>query len=124
MCSFLPVSGLNGHALFNAFLNFCGNNEQHAVLVSSAFVSQSITLQGEMLAVRQVTFIPRLNLLDQAIHRTNAFPFFLHIAPQLGVFRKTAFPAQFRVEWLRSKYRNSEWGANVEFLRLEGFTQG
>ena len=37
VCSFLPVSGLRRRALFNAFINFCGNNEQHAVLVSRAF---------------------------------------------------------------------------------------
>ena len=58
-CSFLPVSGLKGNALFNAFLTFCSSNEQHAVLVSRAFVSQSVTLQGEMLAVRQVTLFPQ-----------------------------------------------------------------
>ena len=46
-CSFLPVSGLKGNALFNAFLTFCSSNEQHAVLVSRAFVSQSVTLQGK-----------------------------------------------------------------------------
>ena len=83
------------------------------------FISQNITLKGEMVAVRQVKILPRLNSLDQTIHRTHAFPFSLHFVAQLGVFRKTAFPAQFRVEWLGSKYRNSEWSANVEFLRLE-----
>ena len=123
-CSFLPCSGLRGNALFNAFVNFCGNNEQHSVLVSRAFVSQNITLQGEMVAVRQVKFLPRLNSPDRTIHRTHAFPFSLHFAAQLSVFRKTAIPAQFRVEWLRSKYRTAEWGPNVEFLRLEGFTHG
>ena len=63
-CSFLPSAGLRGNALFNAFVNFCGNNEQHAVLVSRAFVSQNITLQGEMVAARQVKFLPRLNSPD------------------------------------------------------------
>ena len=94
-CSFLPVSGLRGHALFNAFLNFCGNNERHAVLVSRAFVSQNITLQGEMLAVRQVKFIPRLNSLDQAIHRTNAFPFSLHLLLSWVYFEKLLFTHSF-----------------------------
>ena len=77
-CSFLPVSGLKGNALFNAFLTFCSSNEQHAVLVSRAFVSQSVTLQGEMLAVRQVTLFPHVNNLYQKILRTNALrlPYF------------------------------------------------
>ena len=108
-CSFLPSAGLGGIALFNAFVNFCGNNEQHAVLVSRAFVSQNITLQGEMVAVRQVTFLPRLNSPDRTIHRKHAFPVSLYFDAQLGVFRKTAIPAQFRVEWLCSKYRTAEW---------------
>ena len=28
------------------------------------------------------------------------------------------------IQWLKSKYRTSEWGANSEFLRLEGYTPG
>jgi hypothetical protein len=63
-CSFLPSAGLRGNALFNAFVNFCGNNEQHAVLVSRAYVSQNIPLQGEMVAVRQVKFFTHLNSPD------------------------------------------------------------
>ena len=52
--SFLPVAGLKGIELFNSFLTFCTNSENNAVLVSRAYVSQSFTSQGSMLAIRQV----------------------------------------------------------------------
>ena len=61
--SLLPVAGLKGNALFNAFLTFCSHSEQNAVLVSRAYVSQPITLHGEMLAIRQVPCIPHYNPL-------------------------------------------------------------
>ena len=74
-----------------------------------------------MLAIRQVTFIPHLNPLYQTIHLRNAFPFSLHISAQLGVFQKTAIPAQFRVDWLRSKYRTSEWEYNYNIFPVHHF---
>ena len=43
---------------------------------------------------------------------------------QLGIFRKTSITGQFRVDWLRSKYRGSEWGYSVDFLRVEGYKPG
>ena len=43
---------------------------------------------------------------------------------QLGIFRKTSIIGQFRVDWLRSKYRTSEWGYSVDFLRVEGYKPG
>ena len=52
--SYLPVSQTKGIALFNAFVNYCNNSEQHAVLVSRAFVSSNIRLHGERVAIRQV----------------------------------------------------------------------
>jgi hypothetical protein len=52
--SFLPVAGLRGIELFNSFLNFCTNSENNAVLVSRAYVSQTFTSLGSMLAIRQV----------------------------------------------------------------------
>jgi len=36
--SFLPVAGLKGIDLFNAFVTFCSNSENNAVLVSRAYV--------------------------------------------------------------------------------------
>ena len=55
--SFLPTAGLTGHSLFQSFVTFCSASEQHAVLVSRAYVSQTYTKQGQMLAIRQVPFI-------------------------------------------------------------------
>ena len=55
--SYLPVSQTKGIALFNAFVNYCNNSEQHAVLVSRAFVSSNIRLHGERVAIRQVQLI-------------------------------------------------------------------
>ena len=52
--AFLPVAGLRGIEFFNAFINFCTNSENNAVLVSRAYVSQTFTSQGSMLAIRQV----------------------------------------------------------------------
>ena len=43
---------------------------------------------------------------------------------QLGIFRKTSITGQFRVDWLRSKYRGCEWGYSVDFLRVEGYKAG
>ena len=43
---------------------------------------------------------------------------------QLGVFRKTAIPGQFCLEWLQSSYRNFQWGYSVDFLRIEGYEHG
>ena len=43
---------------------------------------------------------------------------------QLGIFRKTSITGQFCVDWLRSKYRGSEWGYSVDFLRVEGYKPG
>ena len=43
---------------------------------------------------------------------------------QLGIFRKTSITGQFRVDWLRSKYRGCEWGYSVDFLRVEGYKPG
>ena len=54
---FLPTAGLTGHSLFQSFVTFCSASEQHAVLVSRAYVSQTYTKQGQMLAIRQVPFI-------------------------------------------------------------------
>ena len=51
---FLPIAGLRGNALFNAFLTFCSHSEQNAVLVSRAFVSQRTTLYVERVTIRQV----------------------------------------------------------------------
>ena len=51
-------------------------------------------------------------------------PSYFRTAAQLGIFRKTGIKAQFRIDWLRSKYRTSEWCYNVEFLRVEGYTPG
>jgi len=43
---------------------------------------------------------------------------------QLGIFQKTSIIGQFRVDWLRSKHRASEWGYSVDFLRVEGYKPG
>jgi hypothetical protein len=62
--SFLAVAGLKGIDLFNAFITFCSNSENNAVLVSRAYVSQTFTSHGSMLAIRQVSclsyFLPCL----------------------------------------------------------------
>ena len=52
------------------------------------------------------------------------FFFSVHILYKLGIFHKTGIPTQFVIQWLKSKYRTSEWGGNSEFLRLEGYTPG
>ena len=43
---------------------------------------------------------------------------------QLGVFRRTAIPGQFRLEWLQSSYRNIQWGYSVDFFRIEDYEHG
>ena len=43
---------------------------------------------------------------------------------QLGVFRRTAIPGQFRLEWLQSSYRNFQWGYSVDFFRIEDYEHG
>ena len=55
--SFLPCSNLSGPKKFNAFITFCNHSENHAVLVSRAFPSTTISVQGAYLAIRQVLFI-------------------------------------------------------------------
>ena len=78
-----------------------------------------------MLAIRQVPFMPDVFQILLTLSLTNVVaPFFFCTPSKLGIFRKTAIPSQFKIDWLRSKYRTSEWGANSEFLRLEGYTPG
>jgi len=56
--SFLPCSTLSGNKKFNAFISYCNHSENHGVLVSRAFPSTTITVQGAYLAIRQVcTFL-------------------------------------------------------------------
>jgi len=56
--SFLPCSQLSGNKKFNAFIAYCNHSENHGVLVSRAFPSTTITVQGAYLAIRQVcTFL-------------------------------------------------------------------
>ena len=83
-----------------------------------------ITLHDQMVAIRQVPLIPNVHALYQTLWLTNTFPFSVKTRAQLGIFRKTAIPSQFRVDWLQSKYRNSEWSESVDFLRVDGYTQG
>jgi len=40
---------------------------------------------------------------------------------QLGIFRKTAIPGQFRLDWQQSSYRTFQWGYSIDFLRIEGY---
>ena len=124
--SFLPTAGLTGVSLFQSFVTFCSASEQHAVLVSRAYVSQTYTKQGQMLAIRQVPFITDVFQIQLTVSLTICVaPFFsVHLVYKLGIFHKTGIPTQFVIQWLKSKYRTSEWGAYSEFLRLEGYTPG
>ena len=48
--TFLPVSDLTGPKKINAFISFCNDSENHAVLVSRAFPSTTITQQNSYIA--------------------------------------------------------------------------
>jgi hypothetical protein len=54
--SFLPCSNLSGTKQFNAFITYCNHSENHAVLVSRAFPSTTLSVLGAYLAIRQVHY--------------------------------------------------------------------
>ena len=72
-----------------------------------------------MVAIREVPFITHVHALYQTL-----VPFSVCTRAQLGIFQKTAIPAQFRVHWLQSKFQTSEWSESLDFLRVDGYTQG
>ena len=85
--TFLPVSDLKGPKKGNAFITFCNHSENHAVLVSRAFPSTSITLQGEYLAIRQVHFIAATTSSTSTEYSMYKHcPLSLYTLGQLGIF--------------------------------------
>ena len=118
----LPVSDLKGPKKFNAFITFCNHSENHAVLVSRAFPSTSIALQGEYLAIRQVHFIAATTSSTSTEYSMYKHcPLSLYTLGQLGIFfRSWTVPcwlASLELPYLRVGY-------SVDFLRLEGYQAG
>ena len=77
------------------------NAEDHAVLVSIAFVSNIIQLQVEYLSIWQVHLFGVVSTLFKLHALTYIFRFSHHNCAQVGLSRKTPKVGQFHVDWLQ-----------------------
>ena len=83
----------------------------------------------ELLLVRQLLFMINWPWSDKYrsyhmyMHCTKHFGLST-LFPFLSILVLSLVPTQFWVDWLQSKYCNLEWSESVDFLRVDGYTQG